>query len=60
LRATGCAFFLFKAHLLSFVFWPPGAVAAATAAAKAPAAVVLLGKDEVAFGRVIKVAGLQG
>jgi hypothetical protein len=34
-------------------------MAAAIAAAIAPAAVVLLGKNEVAFGRIIKIAGLQ-
>jgi hypothetical protein len=34
-------------------------MAAAAAAAKAPATVVLLGEDEVALGSVIKVAGLE-
>lgn len=34
-------------------------MAAAAAAAVAPAAVVLLGEHEVAFGRVVKIAGLQ-
>jgi hypothetical protein len=34
-------------------------MAAAAAAAAAPAQVVLLGEHEVAFGRVIKIAGLK-
>lgn len=33
---------------------------AAIAAAEAPTAVILLGKDEVALGGVVVVAGLQG
>ena len=37
----------------------PGAMAAAAAAAKAPAAVVLLGEDDIALGRMVKIAGLQ-
>jgi len=32
---------------------------AAIAAAEAPAAVVLLGEDHIALGRVVKVAGLK-
>jgi len=32
-------------------------MAAAVAAAVAAAAVVLLGEDEVAFGRIVKIAG---
>ena len=34
-------------------------MAAAVATAVAPAAVVLLGKNEVALGRVVEIAGLQ-
>ena len=48
-------------HLLIYCFTlAPGAVAAAVGAAEAPAAVVLLGKDHVALGGVVKVAGLEG
>lgn len=32
---------------------------AAVAAAEAPAAMVLLGKNQVALGRIVKIAGLQ-
>ena len=34
-------------------------MAATVAAAKAPAAVVLLGEDHIAFGRIVKIAGLE-
>ncbi len=34
-------------------------MAATALAAAAPAAVVLLGEDQVAFGRVVEVAGLK-
>ena len=38
---------------------PPRAMPAATAAAETPAAVVLLSKDHVAFGRVVEIASLE-
>ncbi|GAB2707924.1 hypothetical protein GCM10011495_13500 [Hymenobacter frigidus] len=38
----------------------PGTVAATALAAAAPPPVVLLGEDEVAFGRVVKITGLKG
>ena len=34
-------------------------MSAAVAAAEAPAAVVLLGEDHIALGRIIKIAGLE-
>ncbi len=40
--------------------FPPGAMAAAAAAAETPALVVLRGENEVALGSVVEVAGLQG
>jgi len=53
--AAWAAPFIFSLLLLCFL---PGAVAAAIAAAKTPALVVLRGKNEVAFGGIINVAGL--
>lgn len=38
---------------------PPRAMAAAATAAEAPAAVILLGEDHVALGRIVEVASLQ-